>query len=101
MNSGVDHEPDRPPHLVSELSELRVRILVQSQLGAEAFGVKSPAFDECRVAAVAAKLGNSLELLRSGDLEMMAGHRLVRGEDFHLPDRPGVELVCVDEELSG
>ena len=74
MDSRVDHEPDRAPHLVSELSELRVRIPVESELGAEALGVETPALDEGGVAAVATEFRNSLELLSDRNLKVMARH---------------------------
>src|SRR5437870_8615479 len=101
MNAGIDHEPDRSPHLVRQLTELRVRVLVQSKLGAEALRVQSPTFHEGRVPAVASEIGNAFQLLRDGDLQMMTWHRFVRGENFHLPDRPAVQFVSVDEELTG
>src|SRR5437016_4317909 len=101
MNSGIDYEQDCWPHFVRQLTELRVRVLVQSKLGAEALRVQSPTFDEGGVPAVAPEIGNAFQLLSDGDLQVMTRHRFVRGENFHLPDRPAVQLVSVDEKLSG
>src|SRR5690349_25162687 len=101
MDAGVDDEADGSPHLVGELSEFRVRILVKSELRSQALGIKAPAFDECSVAAVAPKVRNSLQLLGERDLKVMAWHRLVRAQDFHLPNGSGVELVGVDHKLPG
>src|SRR5438477_816004 len=101
MDASVDHQSDCSPDLVGELTKFGVRILVEPELGAEAFRVESPTFDERGVSAIAPEIGNALQLLRNRDLQMMAGHCFVGGENLHLPDRPAIELVSVDEELSG
>src|ERR1700694_2908065 len=101
MDSRVDNQADRPPHLVGELPELGVRILFQPELGAETLGVESPPFDERGISAVAAGFSNSLELLRYRGLKMMDRDRFVGRESFHRPGRAGIELVSVDEVLAG
>src|SRR3989475_11145549 len=63
VEPGVEHETDRAPHLVGELAELGVRVLIHAELGPEAFGVEPPAFDERGVAAVAAELRQTVKLL--------------------------------------
>src|SRR2546423_13241147 len=101
MYAGVDDETNRTPHLVRELTELRVRILVQAKFGTEAFGVESPAFDKCCVASVATEVWHSFQRLRQCHLQVMTRYRLVGAQDLHLPYRARVELVSVDEILSG
>ncbi len=101
VDAGVDDEPDRAPHLVRELAELRVRVLVEADARTEALGVQRPSFDERGVAAEATKVRYAGELLRDRDLQVVAGHRLVRRERLHLPLGARVERVRVHVVVAG
>src|SRR2546425_4063297 len=97
MDTRVDDEADRAPHLVGELSEFAVGISVQSELTAQALTVEPPPLDKCGVAAKAAKFGNAFELLPQRDLQVMSRDGLVERQRFHLPPRPRWQVVGVDE----
>src|SRR3989442_425158 len=88
VNPGVEHETHGAPHFVGELAELGVRVLIHAELGPEALGVEPPALDERGVATVPAELGQAVQLLGQRDLQVVAGHRLVQAERFHLPLGP-------------
>src|SRR5581483_8080509 len=68
VDAGIDHEPDRAPHLVLESAIVAVWVLIEPYLFAESLGVEGPAFDECGVAAVLAELRQVGQLLRERQL---------------------------------
>ena len=101
MDAGVDHQSDGPPHLVGQLAKLGIGISVKTHLLAKALGVKSPALDVAGVTAVLAKFREPLDLVRDGQLQVMARHGLVQRERFHLPLGSRFEIVGVGEKISG
>src|SRR5581483_7251367 len=72
VHASVDHEPHCAPHLVGELAELRVRILIHAEIVAERFGVKTPALDERgEVELMTAEARHVRQFLRERDLQVM------------------------------
>src|SRR5210317_1971820 len=95
MNAGVDDQADRAPHVIGKLAESRIGILIQAQFGAETLAVQGPAFDKRGETRIAAKIRQVAEFLRECYLQMMAGHRLVHGQDFDFVFRSNLGPVQV------
>ena len=95
VHAGVDDEPHGAPHLVGELAELVVGVLVEAHLLAEALAVEAPALDERGGLEVAAELRQLAEFLRQRDLQVMARHRLVDRQHRDLVVRAFLGLVEV------
>src|SRR6266478_6496281 len=72
MHPGFYYEPHRAPHLIAELPEFCVWILIHAELFAEAFRIKPPALNEGRVTAMLSEFRLALLLLREGNLQMMS-----------------------------
>ena len=96
MQPGVDHQPRRAERLPLQVAEAAGRIAVQAQLEAQRLGIQRPAFVVGGEAAAAAKARQPGQLHRAGNLQVMAGHRLVRDGGLHLPQRAGAIAVRVD-----
>ena len=90
VHARVHHESDGPPHFIRKLAIFHVGICVKAHFGSETFGVKSPALDKRRVAAMLAKFRRILHFLRKRDLQMMSGHSLVQAQRLHFPFGAGV-----------
>jgi len=73
VQAGVDDEPHGAPHLVGELAELVVGILVEPHFLAEALAVQRPALDERRRLEAAAEPRLVAEFLRERDLQVVPG----------------------------
>ena len=95
MQAGVDDEPHGAPHLVGQLAELVVGILVEPHLFAEALAVEAPAFDERGGLEVAAELRQLAEFLRQRNLQVMARHRFVNRQHRDLVFRAFLGFVEV------
>ncbi len=99
VHPGIDDETDRAPHLVHQLTKAAVRIAVQAQFLAEALGVQAPSLDiRGVVAPQPAELRQPGELLRQGDLKVVARNGLVQSQRLHLPPRSGRQVIGVGEE---
>src|SRR6266478_915120 len=83
MDSRVHHETSGPPELEREAAEIGVRIRIEPDLYRGQLAVETPAF---RVGSVGMrkfpKLRNSVQLLRKGDLHVMAGNAFMMGQSF-------------------
>ena len=97
VHPGIDHQPDRPPHLVRQLPELRVRIAVEPHVVSQRLGVERPPLDERRGAQVPPEGRQPGAFFRKSDLQVMPGDALVHRERHHFPDGPRVGLVEVHE----
>ena len=84
VDASVDDEANGTPDVAFKAAVVRIGILVEADIFAEAFGVQSPAFAEGGVAAEFAKLGNAFLFPGDGDLQMMAGQAFVIAEIFDL-----------------
>src|SRR5690606_26015513 len=87
VDPGVDHEASGAPGVEANHADAVEIGLVEAHLLAEPLGVEGPALHEGGEAAVLAKCGERLELLRDRDLEVVSGNRLVHGEDARLVTR--------------
>ena len=101
VHARIDDQAHGAPHLVRQLSELRVRVLVEPELGTERLCVEAPPFDEGGVPAEAAELGQLSQFLRDRNLQMMSRHRLVQRQRFHLPLRARRQVVRVRVKQAG
>ena len=101
VHAGVHHEPDGAPHVVGELAELVVGVVVQAQLVAQRLAVQGPALAVGHVVAVAAELGDAGLLGGERRLEVVPGHGLVQREGHHLPARPRLRAVEVHQVRAG
>src|SRR5271154_212122 len=97
IHARTHHQPHRPPHLVRQLPEFRVRILVQPDLFAKALRIQRPTFDERGVTHVLAEFRHIFQFLPQRNLQMMPGHGFVQRQRFHLPFRPRVQVVRIHE----
>src|ERR1700733_13893646 len=80
VHSGIDHEPDRSPHLVFETSVIAVRILIATDFFSQPFRIESPAFHERGVSGVAPKLSRFvISWAREGGLQVMTRNAFVVG----------------------
>src|SRR4029450_3156925 len=83
MDPRVHHETPGPPELEREAAEIRVRIRIEPDLFRGQLAVEPPPF---RVGGVGTrkfpKLRNSVQLLRNGDLHVMAGNAFMMGQRF-------------------
>ena len=101
VHTGIHHQADGPPHFIGQCTEFGVGVGVKAHLLAQAFGIKPPAFDERGVPpAIAAVPGQIAQLLLNGDLQVMARHRLMQRQRFHLPLGAGVQCVGIGEEIA-
>ncbi len=101
VDPGVDDEAHGAPHVVGELTKLRVRILVQPEVVTESLAVKAPAFDERRKSLEAPEVRHVAQLLLKRDLQVVTRHRLVHAQDFDLVDRAHLGPVQVDPVDAG
>jgi len=95
MHAGVDDETNRAPHVVGELAETRVGILVEAEVVTEAFTVKAPAFDECGKSLEAAEHRHVAEFLLQRELQVVARHGFVHGQNLDLVFRAHLGFVQV------
>src|SRR5690349_21598767 len=101
VNPGVDDESHGAPQVVTELAILRIRIAVEAEALPESLGVESPPFRKGRIARVAPKGGQVVQLFAQRDLQVMTGHGLVRGEHFHFITRADLRSIEIDVEVAG
>ena len=73
MHTGVHHQADCSPDIGLQPSVVVVRIGVEADILAQVLRVQAPALDERRVTTLFAELGNPLQFLRDGDLQVVAG----------------------------
>ncbi len=87
MDARVGDEPDRSQEFQLEPADVAVGIVrVEAHFRCEPLGVQGPAFDE-RVVEGEPAHSRQVEFLSERDLEVMAGHRLVKSDRGH--DVPG------------
>src|SRR5208337_3497951 len=79
MEAGVDDEADGTQHIVLKVAVIAVGILVKSEFLTETFGIERPAFGIGRVVFVATEERQLWQLLREGDLYVMAGNSFMIG----------------------
>ena len=121
VDAGIHHEAAGSPHLVGQAAEVVVGIGVEAAAGgvgaelerdalaaavsghleAELLGVKTPALDEGGGVGEFAEGMLAVQLLREGDLKMVAGTRFVEREGDHFVPGPLIEAVGVGHEESG
>ena len=96
MHAGVDHQPHRAPHLIGQLAEAVVGVVIQAHVVTELLGIKAPALtigDEIRGAPEHRRVR---QLQTARELEVMARHRLMQRQRHHFPGRTHFGLVQVD-----
>lgn len=101
MHADIDHQPDRTPHFIGQLTEFVIWVVVHADVVAEAFGIEAPAFTVGGEPAVFAEFREAFHLLGQGYLKMVAGDGLVQGEGDHFPFGAGVEGIGVGIEVAG
>ena len=84
MDAGIDDEADGAPGIGLESSVVGPGVLVKADVLAEALGIESPAFGVGGVVNVLAEVRKSGELLRDGDLQVMAGNAFVIANRFNV-----------------
>jgi hypothetical protein len=101
VDAGIDDEANGAEIVGFKAAEVGVRILIEADVFAEALGVESPAFGVGGVVEVFAEGGQAGQLLRDGDLQVMAGQAFVVGDRFDGGERAVLEVVGVDEDGAG
>ena len=74
VHAGINYQPHRPPHLVSKLAKLCIRIVIQTHVFAERLSIQTPAFNKSRVAAIAPEVWDVALFLGQRDLQVMTRH---------------------------
>ena len=82
VHAGVDDEADGAPHLVGELAEFVVRILIEAHLISETFRIQAPALDERRRLEIAPEFRQFAKLERERSLQVVTRHGLVQHQRF-------------------
>src|ERR1043166_4931331 len=101
MKSHVDHQPGRAKELGHEPAEILRRLFIKAQIGAEAFGVKRPSFDERRLVGEALKTRQVFLLLLERELKVMAGHGFVKKKRLGSGARLGLDVGGIDVKDAG
>src|SRR4051794_8427927 len=90
MDPRVDHEASGSPELEREAAEIGIRIPIEPDLFRGQLAVETPPFRVNREGMRKfPKLRNSVQLLRNGDLHVMAGNAFIMGKRFQF-----VQLDC-------
>src|SRR5690606_40952772 len=101
VQAGVHHQADGPPQLVLQVTEVVVRVRVQAQVFAQRLCVQAPALGERSLAAEAAELRQTGQLLLQRELEVVAGDRLVQEQVLRVPGLARGQVVGIDVEDAG
>ena len=96
MDAGIDHQPARAPHFVTQATEVLIRAAVYAHLDAEFFGIQAPAFAKGADVQIAPKIGHVFQFLRQRPLVMMARDRFVQGQRGQLVKRSLIQRISVD-----
>src|SRR4030095_13418274 len=96
MQPDIDDQTSGAKQLGTEPAEVLRWFLVKSELGTEAFGVESPAFDEGVVVGETLKTRQIFALLLQRDLKVMARNRFVKIERLGSGARIGLDTRGVD-----
>ncbi|EEF25620.1 conserved hypothetical protein [Ricinus communis] len=101
MQARVHHQADRAQHLVLQVAVVAVRVLVEAQFLAQAFRVQRPALRIGGVVALLAEVRQALDLLRHGQLHVVARHALVQRGGFDVDGGTVLEVAGVDHHAAG
>ena len=101
MDAGVDDQADGAEEFAREAAVVADRVLVEADLLAELLGVERPALGVAGVAAVLAELGQAGELLRDGELHVVAGDALVIGGGLVVDEAAVGEVGGGDDDAAG
>ena len=96
MDAGIDHQPARAPHFVTQPTKVFIRAAVYAHLDTEFLGIQTPAFAKGADVQVTPKIGHVFQLLRQRPLVVMARHRFVQGQRGQFVKRSLIERIGVD-----
>ena len=100
VDAGIDHQAYGAPVIGFQSAVVRIRVLVEANLLAQPLGVERPALCVSRIVLVLAEVGQVVQLLRNGDLQVMAGNALVIRDGFYLVEIALGGVIQVDAQTA-
>ena len=89
VDAGVHHQPGGAHQRRAERAEQAALVGVQAGFLCELLGIQAPALGEHRDAPLALEVGQAGEQLHAGQLQVMPGHRFVKGNHLGVPSGAG------------